>query len=696
MYSKNLLISFFRLLLSCACGGLAGAQPIAPFDNNGAALTNAAQVRSLTEKEAARHVPVHLRGIVIGEAEPGGNGFALQDGTNGLYLTSSPEVVAQLHPGDEIDVTGNSDPGWFGPSVVVKTARQLGVKPLPAPKQVTFEDLLSGQFEAQWVEIKGIVRSCEPSVGDARKNRIMLATGGEKLVIRWNGSKMPEPLVDAEVRVRGVCYYLANKNRQLISPMLAVPHEVPIHIEAPAPADLFSTPFRSVDSLMQYAQEGSYGHAIHVRGVVTRHQPREYLNIRDGQSGLRVVTYQKGTLKPGDEVDVVGYPKQGNYSPILEDAIFQKRSSGTPPLPIQLARPAEVFEHDANLVELESIFEKQQVLPWGWLFDFHTESGIQFQALLRRNDGLTNPPVLLAGGRYTVTGVCAVDRNAEGLTSGFYQPRSFQLYLRRSEDLALIQPPSWWTRQRAMRVLITAVGTSLGAIAVIVLNTRRRLKKQEAQRMAAEAEFRAIFAERNRMAREIHDTQAQGLGSISIQLEFIRNRLKEAPPQIIKHLEIARELVRNNLADVRNAIWDMRSQALQEGDLLSALENTMRLLTEGSGVKCRIQVKGSARRLAPVTENELLHIGQEALSNAIKHAQATEIELEIDFDEKFVRLSVKDNGRGFSADNPPARADGFGIIGMRERVDKLRGQLLINSDKETGTGIIVTVPVPAG
>jgi signal transduction histidine kinase len=408
------------------------------------------------------------------------------------------------------------------------------------------------------------------------------------------------------------------------------------------------------------------------------------------------VTYQKGTLKPGDVVDVVGYPKQGNYSPILEDAIFQKRSSGTPPLPIQLTRPAEIFEHDANLVKLESTFEKQQVLPWGWLFDFHTEGGIQFQALLRRGDGITNPPVLLAGGRYAVTGVCAVDRSAEGLTSGFYQPRSFQLYLRRSEDLALVQPPPWWTRQRAMRVLITAVGISLVAIAGVVLNARRRLKKQEVQRMAAEAEFRAIFAERNRMAREIHDTQAQGLGSISIQLEFIRNRLKEAPPQIIKHLEIARELVRNNLADVRNAIWDMRSQALQEGDLPSALENTMRQLTEGSGVKCRIQVKGSARRLAPVTENELLHIGQEALSNAIKHAQATEIELEIDFDEKFIRLSVKDNGRGFSADNPPARTDGFGIIGMRERVDKLRGQLLINSDKETGTGIIVTVPVPAG
>jgi signal transduction histidine kinase len=695
MFSKKLLTHLIRALLCGACGGLAGAQSPAPLDDNGAALTNAAQVRSLTGKEAARHVPVHLRGIVIGEAEPGGSGFALHDGTAGLYLTSSPEAIAQLHPGDEIEVTGNSDPGWFAPSVVVKTLHQLGVKAIPEPRQVSFEDLLTGRFEAQWVEIKGIVRSCESSVGDARKNRVMLASGGEKLVIRWNVAKAPEPLVDAEVRVRGVCYYLANKNRQLISPMLAVPHDVPVRIEVPAPADLFSTPVRSVDTLMQFAQEGSYGHSIHVRGVVTRHQLGAYLNIRDGQSGLRVETNQKGALKPGDEVDVVGYPKQGNYSPILEDAIFRKRSSGTPPLPIPLTGPAEAFEHDANLVELESTFERQQVLPWGWLFDFHTDGGINFQALLRRSDALTNPPALLAGGRYKITGVCAVDRSAEGLTSGSYQPRSFQIYLRRPDDMALLQPPSWWTRQRAMRVLITAVGISLVAIAGVVWNARRRLKKQEGQRMAAEAGFRAIFAERNRMAREIHDTQAQGLGGISIQLEFIRNRLKEAPPEIAKHLEIARELVRNNLADVRNAIWDMRSQALQDGDLLSALENTMRQLTEGSAVKCRTRVKGHSRRLAPVTENELLHIGQEALSNAIKHAQATEIELEVEFEEKLIRLSVRDNGCGFNADNPPARTDGFGIIGMRERVAKLRGQLLINSQPETGTRIIATVPAPA-
>ena len=286
------------ILLWFASGGLLRAQPIASVAG-GEILTNAVQVRSLDAKEAGRHLPVHLRGVVIGEAEPGGDGFAMQDETSGIYLTSTPEIVAQLHPGDDIEVTGSSDPGWFAPSVVVKTIHKLGVKPLPEPKKVTYEELLSGQFEAQWVELTGIVRFCEPSPNDTRKLRIELATGGSRLVLRWNIPKAPEPLVDAETRVRGVCYYLANQNRQLLSPMIAIPHDMPIQVEVPAPADPFSEPLRSLDSLMHFNLEGSYGHRVRVQGVVTRCQPGELIFIRDGNLGFAGSNYSTGRFAAG-------------------------------------------------------------------------------------------------------------------------------------------------------------------------------------------------------------------------------------------------------------------------------------------------------------------------------------------------------------------------------------------------------------
>jgi signal transduction histidine kinase/uncharacterized protein YdeI (BOF family) len=698
MFSKILIL----ILLCQGCECFSNAQSAIRLNEE--TLTNAVQVRSLKAAVAVRHVPVHLRGIVIGEAEPGGKGFAMQDETSGIYLTSSPQAVAELQPGDEIEVTGVTDAGWFAPSVIVKTLRKLGTKPIPEPKRVTFEELLTGRFEAQWVEIAGIVRSCEPSWSGARQLRVDLATGGGRLGIRWNISQAPEPLVDAEVRVRGVCYYLANTNRQVLNPMaamphdmpmIAVPHEVPVIIEVPAASQPFAAPVRPLDSLINSAQEGSYGHRIHVHGVVTRSQPGEFIFIREGDFGLRVQTTQNGELNPGDKVEILGFTKQGNYSLMLEDAMFQKTATGPPPVPVHINNPSSVGQFDANLVEMEGTLVQRRFSDWAEFFDFRTDTGVTFQAMLRTRAGMTNALNLPVGGRFKIIGVCAVDVSYDS-SSGVSQPGSFQILLRSADDLVLTSLPSWWTHQRTVIAFSAIAVILVAAIACVVWVARRRLKEQATRRVAAEKEFALIFAERNRMAREIHDTLAQGLGGISIHLEFIKNRLKEIPPEITKHLEITRELVRNSLADVRHAIWDMRSQALQDGNLISALESTARQLTEGSQVTCRVTVTGRPHPLPPVMENELLHIGQEALCNAVKHAGAKEIELQINFAEATICLSVKDNGCGFSTDKPPPRNDSFGLIGMRERVEQLRGQLLIESHPGTGTRIFATVPLAGG
>jgi len=146
------------------------------------------------------------------------------------------------------------------------------------------------------------------------------------------------------------------------------------------------------------------------------------------------------------------------------------------------------------------------------------------------------------------------------------------------------------------------------------------------------------------------------------------------------------------MADARHAIWDMRSQALQEGDLVSALNTNLQQLTEGSAVAARLTVTGRPRRVSALLENDLLHIGQEALCNAVKHAHAQTIELNLDFGETDIRLSVKDDGCGFAPGAAPPRNDSFGLIGMRERVRQWRGQLLVQSQPGAGTQILATLP----
>jgi signal transduction histidine kinase len=229
---------------------------------------------------------------------------------------------------------------------------------------------------------------------------------------------------------------------------------------------------------------------------------------------------------------------------------------------------------------------------------------------------------------------------------------------------------------------------------MVVLLSRKRLREQAARRAMAEAEFSAIFAERNRIAREIHDTLAQGLGGISIQLECVRSSLKDPPGDVSRHLDLARTLVRGSLTDARRAIWEMRSQALENGDLATALEEVLKQLTDGLAVEARFQTTGQSRRLAPLAENALLHIGQEALTNAVTHARAKRIEARLEFTDKHVRLFVKDDGCGFHPGEPSRNGGGFGLLGMRERVERLHGELLVRSSPGSGTEISVTIPAP--
>ena len=205
-------------------------------------------------------------------------------------------------------------------------------------------------------------------------------------------------------------------------------------------------------------------------------------------------------------------------------------------------------------------------------------------------------------------------------------------------------------------------------------------------------QFRAVLDERNRIAREIHDNLAQDILGISVQLELVARLMPAAAEAAKGHLDRARILVRNSMTEARRYVWDLRSQELQKKDLPAALRDTTRRLTDESGVEAVVEVAGPLRPLPVEVETNLLRIGQEAINNAVKHAQAKRVEVALNFDTNNVRLSVRDDGRGF---DPKAQiADGhFGLIGMRERAEQIGGVLSIESANERGTQIAVDVPL---
>jgi ligand-binding sensor domain-containing protein/two-component sensor histidine kinase len=207
-----------------------------------------------------------------------------------------------------------------------------------------------------------------------------------------------------------------------------------------------------------------------------------------------------------------------------------------------------------------------------------------------------------------------------------------------------------------------------------------------------ESRFAAVLAERNRIAREIHDSLAQGLAGISLQLELVAKMLATSTDSARNHLNQARMLARQSLADARRSLWDLRSG--QSTDLPTSLSTSARHLTAQTGVLAQLQVHGTFRELDHDIESNLLRIGQEAITNAVKHARAQRIDISLEFAAHTVRLSVRDNGSGFDPGLRPSTADGhFGLVGMRERAEQIGGTLTVLSTPGAGTEISAEVPV---
>jgi ligand-binding sensor domain-containing protein/two-component sensor histidine kinase len=205
-----------------------------------------------------------------------------------------------------------------------------------------------------------------------------------------------------------------------------------------------------------------------------------------------------------------------------------------------------------------------------------------------------------------------------------------------------------------------------------------------------ESRFNAVLAERNRIAREIHDTLAQGFVAVSVQLQIVARTLSQSSEGAREHLNQAQELVRTGLDDARRAIWELRSQSAENQDLASQLIQMAERVTASTDIKTQVEVHGTYRPLPPHTESELLRIAQEAVTNVVRHAGATRIHIRSDYTRHRVTMTVTDNGCGF-ADASSMVNGHFGITGMKERAQQIGGSVTVNSKEGQGTQVRVEI-----
>src|SRR2546426_1256224 len=210
-------------------------------------------------------------------------------------------------------------------------------------------------------------------------------------------------------------------------------------------------------------------------------------------------------------------------------------------------------------------------------------------------------------------------------------------------------------------------------------------------RLSAQSRQSAVMAERNRMARDIHDTLAQGFTGVIVQLEAAGEAMSQSRTAIVSdHLNQAGDLARESLREARRSMQALRPQALEEKQLSEALKDLIEKLTRGTTVKAEFTLQGEQQKLPPEWETNLLRIGQEVLTNVLRHAHASAFDVQLIFDSREIRLTLRDDGCGFDLQS---RHEGFGLQGMRERAEGMGGQLSIESAKAKGTRISIVIPL---
>jgi signal transduction histidine kinase len=661
-------------------------------------LTTAAAVRQLSPEQAAQKRTVRIRGVVTYlSAIP--QLLFVQDATGGVCVAGPRDRdVRPIRPGTVVEIEGVTTPGRLVPAVVGRLKEPVKITvvaegtPLPAPKPVTLAQLASRDLHGDLVEVEGVVRSVRnESTGAPAAEALVvtLASGRDRLqaaFLAWHGGvNYPPNLVGATVKIRGVFNSASPEKQQAAAMRLLFLTIKDLRtLEAATPP--FDLPTLGISSLKS---EESLPTRAHVSGIVTLAVPHKGCFLQ-GDGGALWVDSSADTLRAGDRADVVGFPARRGSAVALEDVVSKAdQHPGLPDAPMITPEQALRGDFDARLVRMEALVLEVSRLSEGPTLVLQSGERVFLARVAGPVTGGTLD-TFRQDSWVRLTGVCVHNRlpDADSPTApAAGNPVSFHLLLNSPEAVDVIHAPGWWTLGRVVLVGSVLAVVTITAFAWVAL-LRLRVARQTSlirNHLARET----LYEERVRIARELHDSLEQDLLGISMQLNAT-DKLLNQPERARESLLLAAAMVRRSQAETHRAVWDLRTNS---DGLVATLRQAVAALDPVTATRVEFDVRGTPRDLSAAAQNHVLRVALEAVTNALKHAAPTRIEIQLDFEPDRVTLSVRDDGRGFDDQRlPPPSSGHFGLFGMRERADKLQGELTIKSTVGQGTEIRLIVP----
>ena len=409
---------------------------------------------------------------------------------------------------------------------------------------------------------------------------------------------------------------------------------------------------------------------VTVHGVVTLTSPVLY--IQDSGGGLSLSPEDaRMPLEIGDEVEARGDLFVGDFSSVLKHAAVHVLWSRVPVPPVSVtASQAASGNFDATFIEIEGRLEQKQQGPNQSIVLTLTDGSQSFRAIVSGKGHAVFPWTLNEKSLLRLHGICVVD-------PAYTQNQTpFAVILPSIDDIQVIKGPPWWSAGHIVAVVI--------ALLVLIVAAQWIHGRIENLRL------RAILEERERLAHEMHDTLAQSFAGIGFQLQAIRDEVGNET-ELHQHLDLAHDLVRTSHDEARRSISALRSENLQELGLLKALDTCAGMIVNGGSIRIRCSSGGDPRTIPPRIADSLYRIGQEAIANAVRHAEPSEIAISLIYDPGSLALTIRDNGRGFPAGEDSAS---FGIRGMGKRAERIGATLEIRSSSSEGTSVEVKAPLP--
>ena len=661
------LLSLFLPLAIVGLATLRGQEP---------ALTRIVDVRSLSVSDAQQGKPALINGVVVYVERVA---VFVQDEHGSTFFRPNERQLS-LKVGDEVEVRGPTQMGRYiaglGASEVKVLRHDAPVPTIPAG----YDDVVSARYFYQRVAVEGIVRSIAQNKDWIA---LRLAMGSRILEVRF---AQPPPsnrkLIDARVRIKGLSAGSINDQRQLIETFLRIQSWDEIEIlEPPTPDD--QVPSVAPGELLSFRPDGRPDRRIAVAGSVTAVFRDGETYLAAGDVGFAARLNRPVDLSVGDRIELVGFAEVFQFAASVVDAEIRRREPGPAPQPVAVRSPDLLnLSHDTRLVAVEARIADAFKSPEGHTLVLSGQTRT-IQAFVPASD---LEPV--TGSLIRVTGICHVDL-APSLDF-VRRAGAIHLQTRSAEDVMLLAALRWWTTRK----LFVALGVLGGVILIAgiwnLLLHRQVRRKTAALRERIESE--AALEERQRIAQEFHDTLEQDLTGLALRLDTATALAFDANGRQI--LGASRNLLSRIQTETKSIVSNLRDPALLEMDLTSTLEALVKNCAEVDGLDVQLRIASPLPQLPGSTLRHVHLIARESLNNALKHARATVVAIEVSADPSRLLLRVSDNGSGFDAERESRGKSGhFGCIGIRERARKIGATVAWQSTPGNGTTVTLTLPL---